>query len=170
MQRQFLWGLVVLLSATSCVSPPPDARSPLEGAWRFSSLETVSANGETTQVPVYENLLLFTARHYSLAFSRGDSQSPAYVDTWNPTQDEAAARVAAIVVNTGTYETSGSNLTTSPFFALVPSYIGGRAEFEFSISGDTLTMRNVRITSADGVILPGIEAGRHDIYKLVRIE
>jgi hypothetical protein len=170
MRIRILWSLVVCLSAASCASPPPDDHSPLEGAWRFASLETVSASGETTLVPVYENLLLFTARHYSLAFSRGDSPSPAYVDAWNPTQDEAAVRMTAIVVNTGTYETSGSSLTTSPLFALVPSYVGGIAEYEFSISGDTLTLRTVRAVSADGVILPRIEAGEYNIHKLVRIE
>jgi hypothetical protein len=170
MQRRVVLGFVALLGAITCVATAPDNRSPLEGAWRFAVLETVSEDGEATSVPVHENLLLFTGHHYSLAFSRGETQSLPFASTWVPTDEEAVGRVAAIVVNTGTYEISGATLTTSPLFALVPSYVGGRADFEFSISGDTLTMRVVNAVSVDGVQLPVIADGQHDVYTLTRIE
>jgi hypothetical protein len=73
-------------------------------------------------------------------------------------------------VNTGTYEVTGTNVTTTPVFAIVPSYIGGRADFEFSISGDTLTMTLLRVASVDGVPLPAMAEGAHDVYTLVRVE
>ncbi|MCG6955077.1 MAG: lipocalin-like domain-containing protein [Gemmatimonadetes bacterium] len=170
MRHRNMLGIFAILGATACASQPAAERSPLEGAWRFSGLETVSASGDVTETPVYENLLLFTGHHYSLAFSRGETKSPPFADTWVPNDEEAVARLAAIVVNTGTYEVAGTNVTTTPVFAIVPSYIGGRADFEFSISGDTLTMTLLRVASVDGVPLPAMAEGAHDVYTLVRVE
>jgi hypothetical protein len=72
-------------------------------------------------------------------------------------------------VNSGRYEVSGSTLTTHPLFALVPSYVGGSAEYELSLSGDTLTLRVMNVTSSEGVQLPLIAQGSSDVYTLVRL-
>jgi len=161
--------LLAVVSAAACNSAQAPPTSPVEGAWRFSQLQSISAEGETTTVPTHESMLLFSSGHYSIAFSRGDTKIPPYGGVWAPTDAEAVARMASIVVNSGSYEISGSSLTTRPIFALVPSYIGGRTEYEFSLSGDTLTLRVVDVVSADGVQLPLIAQGSRDVYTLVRL-
>ena len=161
--------LTAVLPAWACNSAPATPVSPVEGAWRFSQLQRVSADGETTTIPTQESMVLFSGGHYSIAFSSGDSGVPPYAETWAPTEEEAVARMASIVVNSGTYQISGSTLTTHPLFALVPSYVGGRAEYELSLSGETLTLRVMNVVSADGVQLPLIAQGSTDVYMLVRL-
>jgi hypothetical protein len=73
-------------------------------------------------------------------------------------------------MNTGTYEISGSTLTTRPVFALVPSFIGGHAEQQFSLDGNTLTLTVVNVESADGVQVPAMAAGGRAIYTLERVD
>ena len=46
--------LAAVVSASACDSAPPTPMSPVEGAWRFSRLQRVSADGETTTIPVQE--------------------------------------------------------------------------------------------------------------------
>jgi len=169
MRSKLFLILAAVVSVSACGSAPATPASPVEGAWRFSQLQRVSADGETTTIPVQESMILFSGGHYSIAFSSGDSRVPPYAEVWAPTEEEVLARMASIVVNSGAYEISGSTLTTHPIFALVPSYIGGRAEYEFSLSGDTLTLRVMNIVSADGVQLPLITQGSSDVYTLVRL-
>ncbi len=161
--------LVALLMTSACNSTPAPSISPIDGAWHFSQLQTVTADGESTTIATHENVLLFADGYYCIAFSSGESEVPPYNEVWNPTKDEAAARLASIVVNAGTYEISGPNLITRPVFALVPSYIGGRAEYEFSVVGDTLTLRMMNVVSSEGVRLPSIVQGTRDVYALVRM-
>ncbi len=149
--------------------PEPET-APLEGAWRFVGGQTVAASGETTEVTIHESLMLFTAGHYSIARSAGEERIPPYAERWSPTDTEQLARMNSIVVNAGTYEATESSLVTRPLFALVPEFVGGTAEYEYELSGDTLTLTTTNIVSADDVQLPLIANGGRDIYTLERIE
>jgi hypothetical protein len=162
-------------SPDSSTAAEPQAASapevgPLEGAWRLVSRRTIAADGETTESTIQSSVTLFVSGHYSVAFSSGDEPFPGFADTWTATDEEAAARLAAIVVNTGTYELDGSRLITRPIFALIPTFQGGEAVFEWELTGDTLTLTAVSVTTADGVPLPALADGGRIVDTLTRIE
>ena len=74
-----------------------------------------------------------------------------------------------MTVNAGTYEVTGSTATLRPLFALVPEFVGGSAEHEYELSGDTLTLRWGRTLAADGVESAFSAAGEWWELTLVRI-
>ncbi len=170
--------LLSLFLATAACQPqapveqaaPEPERAPLEGAWRFVSGETISASGETTEVSMQESLMLFTARHYSIARSSGEEPMAPYAERWTPTETEQLARMNSIIVNSGTYEATPSNLVTRPLFALVPEFVGGTADYEYELSGDILTLTTTNIVSADGIQAPFWAGGGRETYRLERIE
>jgi hypothetical protein len=54
-------------------------------------------------------------------------------------------------------------------FAVVPEFIGGLGEFEYSLDGGTLLLVWRRIVSADGVPDPNTEAGVRYVSRWERI-
>ena len=113
--------LLLFLGVAACQqqAPPEQAipepeTAPLEGAWRFVGGQTVAASGETTEVTIHESLMLFTAGHYSIARSSGEEPMAPYAERWTPTETEQLARMNSIIVNSGTYEATPSNLVTRP--------------------------------------------------------
>ncbi len=135
-------------------TPPPQAAQatgPLEGAWSLTGLEEVAADGTRTVLTPQESLFLFAGGHYSMAYAVGEQRSPFYADRFNPTDAESLARMNSMTVNAGTFEIQGTRVIVRPMVARVPEFVGGRAEHEFTVSGDTLTLRWERTVSADGV-------------------
>ena len=61
----------------------------------------------------------------------------------------------SIIVNTGTYEVSGSTVTTKPMIAKSAEFVGGSSVAEFELDGDMLTLKSQGTTSAGGTTLPG---------------
>ena len=169
---------LLLFLATAACQPqapveqavPQPERAPLEGAWRFVGGESISASGETTAVSMQESVMLFTARHYSIARSTGEERTAPYAERWTPTDPEQLARMNSIIVNAGTYEATPSSLVTRPLFALVPEFVGGTAEYEYELSGDTLTLTTTNIVSADGIQVPFLAEGGRETLRLERIE
>ncbi len=164
------------LALASC--QPPDRAddssqatetSPVEGAWRVTAIQEVSADGEVTETPTYESLVLFADGYYSIAFSLGDAPSQFFAERWAATEEESSARFQNIIVNTGTYELTGSSVVTEPLFALVPEFIGGVATYDVSVVGDELTLTAVNIVSDDGVQLPIFVQGGQWVLQLARM-
>jgi len=154
--------------ATSTEADEP-AASPLEGAWRLVARHVIAADGTTTDDTPQENLFLFTENHYSIAYASGDERFPLFSERWNPTETEKADRFSSMVVNTGTYELTGSKLVTRPLFALVPGYINGEAEIDYELSGDTLTLTYVNIVSSEGVQISYFAEGNKSLLRLIRL-
>jgi hypothetical protein len=161
-------ALLVVIVGCSATSTSQQA-GPLEGAWRLTGILDVSADGSTTAFTPQENLLLFSRDHYSMAYAFGDERSPAYAQPFSATDEERAARLSSLVVNTGTYEVSGSTITLRPLFALVPEFVGGSAEIDYEVSGDQLTLRWRRTVSASGVEHPFTASGVSTELTLTRL-
>jgi len=177
MPRPICGLLALSLLFLACQAPPPpeqdavpEPTTALEGAWHMVAIQDVSATGDTTDVPVYENLILFAGHHYSIAFSRGDHRSEYWAERWNATDDELLDRFHLITVNTGTYELTDATLVTHPMFALVPEFVGGTAEYGVVLTGDQLTLNSSSVVSVDGVQNPQIAEGGYRIHRLERIE
>ena len=74
-----------------------------------------------------------------------------------PTPEEMVAQYESIIVNTGTYEITGSTVTFRPVIAKSPGFVGGQATAELQITGDALTLTFQSIVSADGTSPPRVE-------------
>ncbi len=151
-------------------SPGEPSPPSVEGAWNLVGLELVSADGEVTQVPTYENLVLFTGGYYSMAFSRGDHRSPFFSERWGATEEEQLDRWSLIIVNAGTYEMTESELITHPLFALVPEFVGGSARHAYVVTEDEFVLTVTGIVSADGIENPQFTDGSTWVYRMERID
>jgi Lipocalin-like domain len=133
----FVVGAWALASAQSAPS--------LQGAWRVTEVVVTGANASTNTSP-QPSLYVFTRQHYSIMTVNGttarkgagapkdparltDAEKLAQYDLWNP-----------FTANSGTYQVSGSTLTTSPLVAKNPGVMGGTQTREFKIDGTTLTL------------------------------
>ena len=76
---------------------------------------------------------------------------------FQPTPDEMVVQYETIIVNTGTYEISGSTVTFRPIIAKSPGFVGGQATAEFQVEGETLTLTFQTIVATDGTSAPGVE-------------
>jgi len=117
----------------------------LQGAWRVTEV-TVTGDGATANKSPQPSLYLFTKQHYSMILVRGSSPRKLYPDAANPaklTDVEKLARFQAFdafTANTGTYQLSGTTLTTHPVVAKAPGFMGTTQIREFKIEGNTLTL------------------------------
>ena len=117
---------------------------------------------------VQESLLIFADGFYSMNWTGGSEPSPFNEQRFNPTEAERADRYRRLLVNAGRYEIADGILRTEPDFALVPEYVNGYGEFEYSLVGDTLRLTWTDIVSVDGIPDPTTEAGVRFQYTLVR--
>ena len=116
----------------------------LQGAWRVTEIVVTGANAATTSSP-QPGLYVFSRQHYSIVAVNGtttrqaaapkdpakltDAEKVAQYEVWNP-----------FTANSGTYQVSGSTLTTRPLVAKNPGVMGATQTREFKIDGNTLTL------------------------------
>jgi hypothetical protein len=154
--RYRMLQVVVLLLATfvalSCQaqeqasSAPTDQNTttagPLEGVWRVSEVTTTGPNATTNASP-QPGFYIFTERHYSIVTVNSPTPRPSLPqDTNTATAAQLNAVYGGFTGQTGTYEISGSTLTTRPFAAMNPAVMaaGNFATRSFNVEGDTLTL------------------------------
>jgi len=151
MSRATLWLFSSCLFLACQPQAPSPAGNPLDGAWTLVAIQNSNDSGTTNSTP-QESLFLFAGNHYSMAYVEGAQRAPYYATRFNPTDEENLARVKSMTVNAGTMEIEGNRITVHPLVARVPEFVGGRADHEYTLSGDTLTLHWLRTTSADGVV------------------
>ena len=128
------WALAAAQSAPS-----------LQGAWRVTEVVVTGANPSTNSSP-QPGLYVFTRQHYSIMTVGGTTarKSPAAPkDPGKPTDAEKLAQYDVwnpFTANSGTYQVTGSTLTTRPLVAKNPGVMGGTQTREFKIDGTTLTL------------------------------
>ncbi len=66
------------------------------------------------------------------------------------------AQYGSFIVNTGTYEISGSTVTFRPMIARSPEFVGGNTGANFQLEGDVLTLRLMNVTAANGTDAPNV--------------
>jgi hypothetical protein len=174
--RQLIgWSSVILtlIFTGACRSPEPrpgESVSPeLDGAWQRTFSETIGPDGSRYPGPTHESFLLISDGFYSMNWAFGAEASDFYADRFSPTDDEKLARYEALLVNAGRFDLDGNVLTIHPTFALVPEFIGGLGEFEYSLDGGMLQLVWRRIVSADGVSDPNTDAGVRYVSRWQRI-
>jgi len=151
-------ALVVLVTTASCgqapaPSEPTAPANPLHGVWSMTAM--TPGGGGATIDPSQPGLFIFTEWYYSAVCSLGSDPRPLSAAGFNPTLEEKVAQYDTIIVNTGTYEASGSTITFRPMVAKSPEFIGGHSTMDFQINGDVLTLTITSTMAADGVSAPG---------------
>lgn len=141
----------------------------LDGAWQLVSSETIGPDGTRYPGQTHESLLVISGGYYSMNYAFGPQRSGYFSERFNPTDAEKLARYSSLLVNAGRFELEGRLLTIHPEFALVPEFVGGVGEFEYSLDGDTLQLVWRRIESADGIPDPRTDAGVQYVSRWQRI-
>ena len=137
------------------------------GVWKVRNVARQGRSEPIADRP-FPNLILFTARHYSMVWAFGTEQRP-FATRWNPTDAEKIERFDSLVVNSGTYEIEGNTLTAHPVVARIPDFMGGKLICEYRIENDTMTLKFVDEYSFDGVQAPWVKGGGL-VLTLVRAE
>ena len=163
--RRFPAGVVLLglIVTVACRQAPPSEpvsapeptapANPLQGAWSLTASDP--GDGSPVIDPSQPGLYIFAEGHYSAVFAPGaEPRVPAEI-AFQPTPEEMVAQHESIIVNTGTYEISGSTVTFRPIIAKSPAFVGGQQTSEFRIEGDTLTLTETTVVAADGTPAPG---------------
>lgn len=169
------WGLTggALVLATSCAGATVESErasaGELDGAWRLVSSETIGPDGTRYPGHRYESLLLIFDGYYSMNWAFGPQESDYFSERFNPTDEEKLARYSSLLVNAGRFEIDGGLLTIHPEFALVPEFVGGVGEFEYSLNRGILQLVWRKIESADGIPDPNTEAGVRYVTRWRRI-
>ena len=158
-----IFGVVAGLVALGCAEEPalvePSTEAapmphPIVGAWSVTGFSGADADGNplSTASP-QPSLYLFVDGHYSVMYASEETTTvprsqarQLYADgNWPPsTQPADADKIASydsFIANSGTYEISGSSVTTDPIIAKDPNFMtAGSVTFEFEVVGDTLTL------------------------------
>ena len=150
--------LLGLIATVSCnQAPPPDPTAPanpLQGVWSLTASDP--GDGSPVIDPSQPGLYIFVEGYYSAVYAPDAAPRVAAEITFQPTPEEMVAQHESIIVNTGTYEISGSTVTFRPIIAKSPGFVGGQATSEFRIDGDALTLTGRTVVGADGTSAPNV--------------
>ena len=169
MSHLLLLSCVALFISVGCQRAGPAPAGPVEGAWRLSEVHLTGPDGESVDRQPLPALYTFMREHYSIVRMLGEELPRDNARLWYPTVAEKARQHDAIIVNAGTYELSDSILTTHPFAAKTPEFIGGRTIYEWRVVADSVWLTTLDIRSRDDVQDPFV-ADYRLVVKLVRAE
>ncbi len=121
--------------------------TPLTGTWSVTEIKTTGPDARTFSHP-QPGLLIFTGNHYSLMIIDSDQPRAGVQNSQvkKPTADELLATWGPFTAASGTYEISGSTLTTRPSVAKNPQVMapGNFQVNTFKIEKNTLTLTRIR--------------------------
>src|SRR5215210_3926529 len=145
MMKSRMCALVAVLVVGASLMVRAQGAPEIQGAWRVTEVSGTGANAPPNKSP-QPGLYIFTKRHYSIVSVGGTTSRENLAAPQDPeklTDAEKIARYEAwelLTANTGTYEITGTTLTTHPMVAKNPSVIGTPATREFKIDGKTLIL------------------------------
>lgn len=139
-----LTTIVLLIVATFAVSAKAQTRSGIEGVWKLGEVTTTGENAATKQA-TQPSMYLFTKKHYSIIYVRGDAPRAEIADAKTATADDLRkVFVDDFIANAGTYEMKGGKLTLRPVVAKAPGFMkpGNYVTYAFKVDGNTMTITN----------------------------
>ncbi len=152
-------------------SLPAGPENPLVGVWKIVHDEEVDASGQSTDENIQSSLVIITPGYYSMVYTFGTEPRPTAAEHFNPTDEEKITAYNSIIVNTGTYELSGSKITFKPMVAKSQAYTGGGySESEYRMGGDTLFLTSSGPVSLSGKSPAFFAEGGKGSSTLIRIE
>jgi hypothetical protein len=143
MVRKSWLVLGVVLAVLLTTWPAVAQTASLKGAWRI--VELTSGDGKTNNKPE-PSLYIFTDRHYSIM--RVTAPRGPYPES--PTDKDKVAAFDPFIANSGTYQVTGTQLTTQPMVAKNPNAMTGKGgAFELKFEG-TSTVYLMSATATGG--------------------
>jgi hypothetical protein len=136
-------GVLAAINAMVLAQTKPS----LQGVWRAVEVTVTNPNPppnarpKGTHTNLQPNLLIFTAKHYSVIADTAVEPRPTtpVKEEGKPTVEELQARWGPFTANAGTYEVSGDTLTTHPVVAKNPALQGkGVLHATIKLEGDNL--------------------------------
>jgi len=155
-RHKCLVATALAIALAGCATGPfsaGGATDPLEGVWVVSTRTT--ADGESIN-PSGPGQYIFMDGYYNAVHSTGTADRTPSQVPFQSTDQEKIAQRDTIIVNAGTYQINGSQVTFRPMVALLPEFIGGSATRTFSIDGDTLTTINQTVVAGNGTSAPNV--------------
>ena len=154
--------MIVTLACGQSTAPAPaptpvEPANPLQGVWSQTAVDP--GDGSPVIDPSQPGLYIFVEGYYSAVFATGTEPRVLAEIAFQPTPEEMVAQHESIIVNTGTYEISGSTVTFRPIIAKSPGFAGGQSTSGFEIEGDTLTLTDQTVVAADGTSAPNVGGG-----------
>ena len=151
-------ALVALLLTVACQQTgSSEAASPandLVGVWSLAAVDP--GDGSPLIQPSQPGLYIFADGYYSAVYAPGVDPRIKSAISFQPTSEEMVTQYETIIVNTGTYEISGSTVTFRPVIAKSPGFVGGYQVSTFRVEGDTLVLTLDALASVDGVSPPDL--------------
>ena len=167
-----LKALLALTAFSTMLLAQTAGKKSIEGAWKVTEIVVTGAGASNVASP-QPGLFIFTRGHYSMMMVQG-SQPRALFKAEEPTNEEKIAAFDSFMANTGTYEVSGSTITTRPIVARYPNFMaGGFDKYQFRIEGNTLwlTEKSADLNTRVGQRVVGSSAPASETrLKLVRAE
>ena len=149
------WVSLVLAAFLTVIRRTPSTPAlPIASTWPIATNRTSAASPVTD--PSQPGLYICVEGYYSAVYAPGAEPRVPSEIPFQPTPEEMVAQHESIIVNTGTYEISGSTVTFRPIIAKSPGFVGGHSTSEFRIDGDTLTLTVQTVVAADGSSAPNL--------------
>ena len=145
-------------------SEPASSANELVGVWSMTAVDP--GDGSPVIEPSQPGLYIFADGYYSAVYAPGTDPRIQSEVSFQPTQEEMVVQYETIIVNTGTYEISGSMVTFRPIIAKSPGFVGGHQTSTFRVDGDTLVLTLETVIAADGVSAPNVSGS----LTFVRVE
>jgi hypothetical protein len=132
--------IVAVLTAVVSSRAGVQSSKPLAGVWRVSEIRFIRPNVETVISDPQPGLFIFGKSHYSATWAPQREARASFASRFEPTREELAAACEGLVVNSGAYEVSGSELIVRPMVTRMPEFSGGRMIYRYGIEGDVLSL------------------------------
>lgn len=138
-------AVALSLFGLATLATPLLAQTELNGAWTYVEVSGHDSEGDWQWKPVQPSLYIFLDGYYSIMYVRGSEARPLMAEEANRetiTDEQMRSIFMPFVANSGTYEISGSTLTTRPMVALWPNFMeGGSLVFQYEIKEGMLMLR-----------------------------
>jgi len=116
------------------------AQGSVQGTWKNVEESFTSSDTSWTDKNPLPGLFVFGKKHYSIMHARGDKPRELFADDRNRTDAEMVAAYNSFWANSGTYEISGSTITTRTIVAKNPNRMAENrtVKIKYKLDGDTL--------------------------------
>lgn len=169
MSKYFFTFFLLPLSFFPTLLAQDQSPNSIQGVWKIVEIRLEVSGKEYINPEPQPGLMIFTRDYYSMVWMPLDKVQPDNASIWHPTDAEKIQQFNSIVVNSGSYTLSDSELTTFPIVAKTPEYIGGKADFLWKVDQDTLRLKAVVTYSRDGILDEEQQKFRTTLI-LVRVE
>jgi hypothetical protein len=169
MEKKLFAFILLPLSLYLLLPAQIPSPNPIQGVWKVVEIRQEVSGKEYRNTEPQPGLMIFTRDYYSMVWMPLDRVQPDNATIWQPTDTEKIQQFNSIVVNSGSYTLSDSQLTAFPIVAKTPEFVGGKADYLWKSAQDTLHLKILSIYSRDGEPDDGAQKVRTTLL-LVKIE